>query len=222
MPPAVLAQAFEPFYTTKETGKGSGLGLSMVYGFARQSGGTAQITSAVGKGTTVDLFLPRTFALAEEEHHPTPTAPRPALPATILVVDDDDDVRTMSADALRDFGYRVFEARSGVEALAIIEREAVDLLFSDVVMPGGINGVDLALQARQIRNPMSILLTTGYADALAQVPPQDAAFQILPKPFRPSELGTRVHEMLAEVRACGRIALAATATSHPTLWDRGV
>jgi CheY-like chemotaxis protein len=105
----------------------------------------------------------------------------------------------MSADALRDFGYRVFEAGSGVEALDIIEREPIDLLFSDVVMPGGMSGLDLARQARQVRTGMSVLLTTGYADALAQMP-DDSGLQVLPKPFRPSELGTRVHRILADER----------------------
>lgn len=216
MTPDVLAQAFEPFYTTKETGKGSGLGLSMVYGFAKQSGGTARIASTVNVGTTVDLFLPRTLASEVQDRGARLKAQRPKRPTTILVVDDDEGVRSMSAEALRDFGYQVLEAGNGDEALAILEQEPVDLLFSDVVMPGGVSGIDLFHKARQMRGAFPVLLTTGYADSLASVPLRDTGVQVLAKPFRPSELRARIHQILSEDQPL--IAPVETARD-PTEWQ---
>jgi CheY-like chemotaxis protein len=195
MTPAVLARAFEPFFTTKGVGKGSGLGLSMVYGFAKQSGGCVRVRSAVGAGTTVELFLPRALA-PEREAAPMPhAAPPPSQETSILVVDDDEEVRSLSAGALRDLGYRVFEAGGATDAIALLKNRAVDLLFSDVVMPGGMNGLELSRAARKIQPGLAVLLTTGYADTFDR-PPSDAPLDVLAKPFRPSDLAKRIREIL--------------------------
>jgi len=195
MTPAVLARAFEPFFTTKGVGKGSGLGLSMVYGFAKQSGGSLRVRSAVGAGTTVELFLPRSLA-PERAAEPIAQASPPASEETsILVVDDDEDVRSLSAEALRDLGYRVLEAGSAADAIALLRDRPVDLLFSDVVMPGGMNGLELCKEARKIQPGLVVLLTTGYADGFERQS-RDAQVQVLAKPFRPSDLGERIRQML--------------------------
>ena len=195
MTPAVLARAFEPFFTTKGVGKGSGLGLSMVYGFAKQSGGSLRVRSAVGAGTTVELFLPRSLAPEPEPERIAQATPPASQETSILVVDDDEDVRSMSAGALRDMGYRVFEAGGAADAIALLQNRSVDLLFSDVVMPGGMNGLELSKQARKIQPGLSVLLTTGYADSFDRSP-SDARIQVLAKPFRPSDLGKRIREIL--------------------------
>jgi signal transduction histidine kinase/CheY-like chemotaxis protein len=195
MTPGVLAHAFEPFFTTKPAGKGSGLGLSMVYGFAKQSGGSVQIRSGESAGTTVELYLPRSLEPEPEEQRIAPRSTSAPDETSILVVDDDDDVRSMSAGALRDLGYRVFEASSAADAIRVLQKQSVDLLFSDVVMPGGINGLELSKEARKIQPDLPVLLTTGYADSFERGPP-DAPLQVLAKPFRPSDLGKRIREIL--------------------------
>jgi CheY-like chemotaxis protein len=195
MTPAVLARAFEPFFTTKGVGKGSGLGLSMVYGFAKQSGGSVRVRSAPGAGTTVELFLPRSLAPEPEALRAAQPSPPPSEETCILVVDDDEDVRSMSAGALRDMGYRVFEAPGAADAIALLQNRSVDLLFSDVVMPGSMNGLELSKQARKIQPGLAVLLTTGYADSFDRSP-SDARIQVLAKPFRPSDLGKRIRQIL--------------------------
>jgi CheY-like chemotaxis protein len=194
MTSTVAARAFEPFFTTKGVGKGSGLGLSMVYGFAKQSGGAVRIQSTLGAGTTVELYLPRCLAPEREAQPVAPTLPPGPHEASILVVDDDEDVRTMSAGALRDLGYRVFEASSGADAIAVLQKRPVDLLFSDIVMPG-MTGLELSKEARKIRPGLPVLLTTGYADRFERGEP-DAQLQVLTKPFRPSDLGKRIRQIL--------------------------
>jgi PAS domain S-box-containing protein len=200
MSPAVLSRAFEPFYTTKEVGKGTGLGLSQVYGFTKQSGGTARIESRAGVGTTVRLYLPRQdgepaidgVAATEGEAARSPSA-------TILVVDDDDDVREMTVEMLSDLGYRIRVAINGPEALAILRRDkSVDLLFSDVVMPAGMSGVELARAARRLRPDLRVLLSSGHpGDTGSQaIQPE---FPFIAKPYRPSTLGPRIAEALAGV-----------------------
>ncbi|WP_460501537.1 ATP-binding protein [Dyella jejuensis] len=201
MTPELIARVFEPFFTTKEVGKGTGLGLSQVYGFARQSGGFVSIQSEPGRGTTVSIHLPRTH-----EAPAVATDTRPHMDTrgkgVVLVVEDDDDVRTVTCGLLQDLGYSVLEADSGRRALDIVESgKHIDLVFSDVVMSGDMNGIDLAraLTSRHVGTP--ILLTSGYT-ALRLV--SDATLeglQFLRKPFNQNELSIAVGAMLKAARA---------------------
>jgi len=195
MTAAVQARAFEPFFTTKGVGKGSGLGLSMVYGFAKQSGGSLRVRSAVGSGTTVELYLPRSLAPEREAQRKAQPSPSPSQETCILVVDDNEDVRSLSAGGLREMGYRVFEAGSAADAIALLRTRSVDVLFSDVVMPGGMNGLELSKEARKIQPGLAVLLTTGYAD-MFDGSAVDGQLDVLAKPFRPSDLGKRIREIL--------------------------
>jgi CheY-like chemotaxis protein len=194
-----LARVFEPFFTTKEPGKGTGLGLSMVYGFVKQSGGHVQIYSEVGQGTTVKVYLPRLLgAVQEEETAEAAIVPEGTRDETILVVEDDDDVRTYSVEILRELGYRVLEAHDGPSALRLLERQSrVDLLFTDVVLPGGLNGADLARDARALKPGLRVLFTTGYArDAIVHHGRLDAGVQLITKPFSYAGLATKVRDVL--------------------------
>ncbi|MCW5771711.1 MAG: PAS domain S-box protein [Rhodospirillaceae bacterium] len=201
MSEAVQARAFEPFFTTKEVGKGSGLGLAMVYGFAKQSGGHVAIVSAKGRGSRVTLFLPRVGA--EKDTAPTKKGDAETVPLsggaeTILVVEDDSAVRELVSSELGGLGYRVLAAENGVKARAILDSDAaVDLLFSDVMMPGGINGVQLAAEAAARRPDLRILLTSGHAD-LPELGASLAAgaINLLRKPYRISELAHSVRRAL--------------------------
>jgi CheY-like chemotaxis protein len=193
MTPEVQARAFEPFFTTKEVGKGSGLGLSMVYGFAKQSGGDVRIESAPGLGTCVTIFLPRSRPVVD------PVMPDRADDTpergcgSILLVEDDEDVREVSAAILRRLGYRVTIAANGRQALSWLRgRDRFDVLFTDMVMPQGMSGVELAHQARALRPGLPVLLTTGHAGAADR---DRDGFPVILKPFRPGELG----RMLAEL-----------------------
>ena len=194
-----VAQAFEPFFTTKPVGKGTGLGLSQVYGFVKQSGGHVKIYSEVGQGTTVKIYLPR---LTGHEGEIDPQAPLP-LPEgsqdeTILVVEDDDDVRTYSVETLRDLGYRVVEAHDGPSALRLLERQPrVDLLFTDVVLPSGMTGAQVAAQARALRPELKVLFTTGYArNAIIHHGRLDKGVQLITKPFTFADLAAKVRDVL--------------------------
>ncbi|MEA1674997.1 ATP-binding protein [Nitrospirillum sp. BR 11163] len=184
--PAVLPHVFEPFFTTKEVGKGSGLGLSQVYGFARQSGGTVHLDSVPGVGTTVTLFLPR--AATEPRRPPAPAEARPAdrvETRTVLVVEDDATVSATVSAGLMERGFTVVQASRADQALALLQDgDAIDILFSDIVMPGGMNGVELAKVARLLRPDLAVLLTTGYAENL---PPLEG-MRLLPKPYRMEQL----------------------------------
>jgi PAS domain S-box-containing protein len=194
-----LTQAFEPFYTTKPVGKGTGLGLSQVYGFVKQSGGHVKIYSELGQGTTIKLYLPRltgTPADAEKsEPHPTPEA---GSEETILVLEDEDDVRTHSVEALRELGYRVIEAHDGPSALRLLERQPkVDLLFTDVVLPGGLTGAQVASQAQDRRPELKVLFTTGYArNAIIHHGRLDKGVQLITKPFTFGDLAAKVRDVL--------------------------
>jgi CheY-like chemotaxis protein len=190
---------FEPFFTTKDVGKGTGLGLSMIYGFAKQSGGHVKIYSEVGHGTTVRLYLPR---LASAAAAASPAAPAPAGGKgggeTILVVEDNPDVRRLVLRQLRDFGYTVIEAANGPQALKILEDgAAIDLLFTDVVMPGGMTGRQLAEAAKGRRPNLKTLFTSGYTeDSILRLGKLDPGVRLLSKPYRKHELATRVREAL--------------------------
>jgi PAS domain S-box-containing protein len=187
MPSEIRERAFDPFFTTKEVGKGTGLGLSQVYGFIRQSGGHVTIESAVGAGTTVRLYVPRTDAPgASEPWRQTAAASAGVAQArSVLVVEDDDDVRTFAVDLLQDIGYTAIEADSGPAALRILESGvAVDVVFSDVRMPDGMSGFQLAHEIRRRLPDMPIVLTSGVTA------PYEIAgdFPVLRKPFRRDEI----------------------------------
>jgi len=194
-----LARVFEPFYTTKDLGKGTGLGLSMVFGFVKQSGGQINIYSEPGEGTTVKLYLPRATDTASSLVEPqTPAAKGNRQGATILLVEDDDLVRQFAATQLRAEGYTVLEAASGPAALALMEsRPGVDLLFTDVVMPGGMSGRDLAEQLAASRPELKVLYTSGYTEnAIVHHGRLDQGTCLLGKPYRRAELLTKVRELL--------------------------
>lgn len=169
MPAEVRARAFDPFFTTKPVGKGSGLGLSQVYGMAYRAGGGARIESQAGKGTTVILLMRRS-AEAEVESTPAPLAAddklRNAATTKVLVVDDDDDVRHFLVEALASLGYQVIEASGGRDGLAVMEREEVDAIVVDFAMPD-INGAEVARQARRLRPSIPVLMVSGYSDSEA-------------------------------------------------------
>src|SRR5260370_20221334 len=164
MPPEVRDRVFEPFFTTKEIGKGTGLGLSMVYGFIRQSGGHVAVESAPGAGTTIALYLAKATQEPDAETKAIQTQAIPAGSERILVVEDNEDLLQVTSAMLTTFGYQVLCARNGAEALHMLESgQEFDLLFSDVVMPNGMNGVDLAREATPLTKDIKVLLTSGYA-----------------------------------------------------------
>jgi len=199
MPQEVLDRAFEPFFTTKGVGKGTGLGLAQVYGFAKQSGGHVRIDTELGRGTTVKLYLPRYRGPGDVAKSTTAPAeiPRARATETILVVEDEEQVRRMSIDSLEELGYTVIEAADAQHALAILGGDAdVTLLFTDVVMPN-MNGRELADRARQLRPDLRVLYTTGYTrNAVVHdgVVDQDVAF--LSKPFTMEQLASKVRDAL--------------------------
>ncbi len=199
MTPEVRQRAFEPFYTTKGPGAGSGLGLSMVYGFVKQSGGHVQLYSEPGHGTTVRLYLPARDSAAPAA---TPPAAAPVASAafgeTILVVEDDPRVRRVAVRRLKELGYGVIEADGGPAALRVLDRdEPLDLLFSDIVMAGGMTGVDLAQEARRRRPELKILLTSGYAEpAVSKDGLSLSKAGWLSKPYSIDELQAKLRELL--------------------------
>jgi CheY-like chemotaxis protein len=170
-----------------------------VYGFVKQSGGHVKIYSELGQGTCVKIYLPRLSdaAHAEPPEQP-PSTPEAAAEETILVVEDDDDVRAYSVDILRELGYRVIEAHDGPSALRLLERQfRVDLLFTDVVLPGGMTGAQVAAQARGAKPELKVLFTTGYArNAIVHHGRLDAGVQLITKPFSMSDLAVRVRDVL--------------------------
>ncbi len=199
MVPEVRARAFEPFFTTKEPGVGTGLGLSMVYGFARQSGGFATIRSETGQGTTVSLFLPRwEGTLAEAAPVGSEGEGAEGQGETVLVVEDDDRVREITAQRLRTLGYRVREAGNGQAALeALEEHDGIELLFTDIVMPGGMSGRELAVAVRKRHPGVKVLYTSGYAaEAAAQRGALGPGEALLAKPYRTAELAVQLRRIL--------------------------
>jgi signal transduction histidine kinase/CheY-like chemotaxis protein len=194
-----LEKAFEPFFTTKEIGKGTGLGLSQVYGFVRQSSGHVKIYSEIDEGTTVKIYLPRYLGATEMgQSDDMPDAVRAIGKETVLVAEDDEALRTYTTDILRELGYRVLEAASGAEALEILDRDnQVDLLFSDVVMPGGINGRQLADEAIRRRPGLKVLFTTGYTrNAIVHHGRLDPDIHLISKPFSFQELAAKLRARL--------------------------
>src|SRR5579883_1698607 len=194
-----LDRVFEPFFTTKEVGKGSGLGLSQVHGFVKQSGGHVAIESVVGIGTTVSLYLPKASGVmpGHETSYRAGSEP-PTGSETILMVEDDRDILEVTAATLEELGYRVQRAQSGPEALSLIERgEPVSLLFTDLVMPQGMSGGELARRVRQAHPEIKILLATGYAAEAATTTDDIDGFPILNKPYRRAELARKIRAVLS-------------------------
>jgi PAS domain S-box-containing protein len=202
MPPEVLERAFEPFFSTKEPGRGTGLGLSTVYGFAEQSGGHANIESKVGFGTTVTLYLPRADAGAEatvaSQSEPLPLSENNEV---ILVVEDNAEVRELTLQRVEGLGYVAIEAESGPAAVRVIESgEHVDLVLSDIVMAGGMSGYDLARWIGEHAPDIRVVLTTGYAAEEARQDPAAEAAPILRKPYKRAELAVALKDALRRER----------------------
>ncbi len=202
MTPDVVDRAFDPFYTTKPIGEGTGLGLSMVYGFAGQSGGTARIHSEVDRGTTLCLYLPRHLGNADPveltEHLPEPT--RADENETVLLVDDEPLIRMIAAEALQELDYTVIEAYDGASALKVLNStQKIDLLITDVGLPGGMNGRQIADAARESRPELRVLFVTGYAEkAVLNHGHLETGMQILTKPFQMDQLGRKVRELIEQ------------------------
>jgi signal transduction histidine kinase/ActR/RegA family two-component response regulator len=199
MSPEVLAHAFEPFFTTKEVGSGSGLGLAQAHGFAKASGGAVRIESTPGRGTLVSLFLPRTLkmpAYAPELMRPASDEVAGNAAQQVLVVEDDDEVAALTVEMINQLGYDTTRVASAEAALgALADRRTVDIVFSDVMMPGSMNGVELAQEIRRRRPNLPVLLTSGYAEA-ARRKAGAQQIKIIPKPYRIDEL----RDALAAVR----------------------
>jgi CheY-like chemotaxis protein len=194
----VLPHVFEPFFTTKDVGKGSGLGLSQVYGFATEAGGHVNIRSEIGRRTTVSLYLPACAeALEITDRRPEPRTQRNAY-GTVLVVDDDESVLETAKETVADLGYRVLAAHNGREALEILQSsDRVDLLFSDIVMPGGMDGIQLAETAQRLQPALKVLLTSGYATAaLTHKYGLPKAFHVLSKPYRRDRLAADLYAIM--------------------------
>jgi PAS domain S-box-containing protein len=197
----VRDRVFEPFFTTKGEEKGTGLGLSMVYGFVKQSKGHVQIYSEVGQGTTVKIYLPRALQ-AEEEGPKVEKGALRGASEVILVVEDDDMVRSSTVGILRDLGYVCLHAADGAAALEIVKSGArVDLLFTDVIMPGPVKSRDLANQARAMRPDLPVLFTSGYTEnAIVHQGRLDEGVQLLSKPYTRDELARRIGALLHAAR----------------------
>ncbi|MGF3024541.1 ATP-binding protein [Methylobacterium aquaticum] len=201
MAPEVIARVFEPFFTTKPIGQGTGLGLSMIYGFTQQSGGQVRIASEVGHGTTVRLVLPRHHGASEADpaHATLADAPRAEQGETVLVVDDEPTVRMLVAEVLEDLGYTAIEAADGAAGLTVLQSDArIDLVVTDVGLPGGMNGRQMADAGRARRPGLKVLFITGYAEnAALGIGQFEPGMQVLTKPFVVEALALRIRAMLA-------------------------
>jgi CheY-like chemotaxis protein len=196
--PDIIARIFEPFFTTKEVGKGTGLGLSMVYGFAKQSLGHLKVYSEVGEGTTMRLYLPRSVGNAESSAIQAAVSNVPGHGETILVVEDDDDVRVMTSELLRSLGYSVLTADAAQAALDILgQSRTIDLLLTDVILPGQFNGRALADMASRLRPTLKVVYMSGYTEnAILQHGRLDPGVHLLQKPFLKRELASKLREVL--------------------------
>lgn len=202
IPPEVVSKVFDPFFTTKPPGQGTGLGLSMVYGFARQSGGQVRIYSELGQGTMVCLYLPRHHG---EEDGPErvaepAAAPRAEQGETVLVVDDEPTVRMLVSDILDELGYTAIEAADGPAGLAILNSDVrIDLLITDVGLPGGMNGRQMVDAARTARPSLKVLFITGYAEnAVVGHGHLEPGMHVLTKPLAMKALAIRIKSLIGE------------------------
>jgi PAS domain S-box-containing protein len=202
MSPEVQLHAFEPFHTTKDVGKGTGLGLAQIYGFVKQSGGTATIDSVPGKGTTVRLYLPRAASpITDEELSSSERKTVRGHGKTILVVEDQPDVREIIEMSLGDLDYRILTAPDGMAARQVLASdEAIDLLLTDIVMPNGVSGLELAHEARQLRRGLGVVVVSGYHREFESQTDNDPGLIFLEKPFRPTELADTIADALNSVR----------------------
>jgi PAS domain S-box-containing protein len=203
MPPNVRDRAFEPFFTTKEKGRGTGLGLAMVYGFIKQSGGHVTIYSEVGHGTTINLYFPRADRTATRAFEEVQGRTDPLASETILVVEDDERVRRLTITRLKMIGYRVLEASDGPKALDILAKgQPVDLVFTDLIMPGGLSGREVAARARELMPGIKVLLTSGYAEELVHGDDLERErLKVLRKPYQQADLVAALREVLGARRS---------------------
>ena len=190
-----LNHVFEPFFTTKDIGKGTGLGLSQVYGFARGAGGDIIIDTELGRGTVFKILLPRSKNAVVDERA-AEALPEPIIMAsdeTVLLVEDDEQVLSLAIESLEELNYRVIVARNARDAMVHINSdEQIDIMFSDVIMPGGMNGGQLATQARRVRPEIKVLLTSGYVGELEKHNPISGDLEVLTKPYRREELARKL------------------------------
>ena len=198
MSPEVLSHVFEPFFTTKDIGQGTGLGLSQVYGFVRQSDGLIQIDSEIGHGTQVNIYLPR---LEIEENVADGPAGSVVVPTgqvneSILVVEDQHDVRAFTAETLRELGYDVTEVSNGQDALMLVRQNPIALLLTDIGLPGALDGRALAAEALRLRPDLKVLFATGYSSTIVHHGRMDSGLEVISKPFTRRELGYRVRAIL--------------------------
>ena len=202
MPAEVIEKAFDPFFTTKPIGLGTGLGLSMIYGFAKQSGGSVSIYSELGRGATVCIYLPRHLGEAEagEGAAELSDLPRAVQGETVLVVDDEPTVRMLVVEVLADLGYTALEAGDGPAGLKLLNSDVrIDLLVTDVGLPGGMNGRQVAEAARSIRPALKVLFITGYAEnAVLSHGHLDPGMHVLTKPFAMEMLASRIRGLIGE------------------------
>ncbi len=196
--PVVIARVFDPFFTTKPLGQGTGLGLSMIYGFVRQSGGQVRVYSEIGKGTTMCLYFPRYTGAVESDAAPGSEPVERGFGETVLVVDDEETVRMLIAEGLTEGFYNIVEAGDGAGALKILESSRrIDLMITDVGLPGGMNGRQVADAARRLRPTLKVLFITGYAEnAVVGNGHLEAGMEILAKPFAMSTLANKVREII--------------------------
>ncbi len=203
MPADVIAHAFDPFFTTKPTGQGTGLGLSMIYGLVQQSGGHVLLSSEEGEGTTVSIYLPRHLGAVDgaKEVDVAIRLPEAEAGAVVLVVEDELAVRMVIAEVLSDLGYTVLEAENGQSGLRIIQTGArIDLLRTDVGLPGGMNGRQLADAAREGRSGLKVLFLTGYAESAAVGNARmERGMEVMTKPFALDVLATKVQGMISKL-----------------------
>ncbi len=202
MPPDVVARAFDPFFTTKPIGQGTGLGLSMIYGFVRQSGGQVRVYTEVGMGTTMCLYLPRHIGALDEEIVETAELPDQGFGETVLIVDDEATVRMLVIEVLAENGYRILEAHDGPSAMRIIDSDQpIDLLITDVGLSGNMNGRQIADAARAKSPALRVLFITGYAEnAAIGNGLLESGMEILTKPFPMTTLANKVRQMLEQRR----------------------
>jgi CheY-like chemotaxis protein len=197
MAPEIAARAFDPFFTTKGEGQGTGLGLSMVYGFVKQTGGEIKIESEIGKGTTIRLLFPKcseTTAATDGTPDPSP----PTGTETILVVEDDDKLRATTVGVLRDLGYEILQASDGPSAVAILKTApSIDLLFADLILSGSVSGQRLADIARELHPWIKILYTSGYTErAMRSGAQNEPTSALLSKPYQIADLAAKVRSVL--------------------------